>query len=86
MHSALTVVHLLVTPTPELAYRLAHFVWVLLNVTIEKGIPIEISYSDVRLLDTFFSDVSFCDNREHVFIFAYDTKKKERQHPLVQFR
>jgi hypothetical protein len=26
-----------------------------------------------------YSGVSYCDNREHVFIFAYDKKEKEHQ-------
>jgi hypothetical protein len=54
MHSALTGVQVLVTRTPEHAHWLVHFVWGLHIVTTEKGIAIEISYSDARSLVTFF--------------------------------
>jgi hypothetical protein len=47
-------------------------------VTAEKGKATEISYSDARSLVT-FSGVSYCDNRERVFMFDYDTKEKEQQ-------
>jgi hypothetical protein len=48
-----------------------------LTVTAEKGIAIEISYSDIHSL--LFSWVSYCDNRNRVFIIAFDTKVKEHQ-------
>jgi hypothetical protein len=48
---------------------LAHVCWGLLVVTAEKEKATEIS----------FSGVSYCDNRERVFMFDYDTKEKERQ-------
>jgi hypothetical protein len=54
MLSALTGVQLLVTRTPEHAHSLAQFFLGLLIVTKEKGKAIEISYSDVRSLITFF--------------------------------
>jgi hypothetical protein len=47
-------------------------------VTAEKGKAAEISYSYARSLVT-FSGVSYCDNRERVFMFYYDTKEKEHQ-------
>jgi hypothetical protein len=47
-------------------------------VTEEKGKATEISYSDARSLVT-FSRVSYCDNRERVFMFDYDTKEKAHQ-------
>jgi hypothetical protein len=62
MHSALTVVQVLVTRTPEHAHCLAHFCWGLLIVTEEKGKATEISYSDARSLVTF----SYCDNTGRV--------------------
>jgi hypothetical protein len=37
-----------------------------------------ISYSDACTL-FLFSGVSYCDQREHVFIFVYETKEKEHQ-------
>jgi hypothetical protein len=52
--------------------------WGLLIVTAEKGIAIEISYSDVHSLVT-FSWVSYCDNKECFFIFNYVTKEKDHQ-------
>jgi hypothetical protein len=47
-------------------------------VTEEKGKATEISYSDALSLVT-FSGVSYCGNRERVFMFEYDTKEKEHQ-------
>jgi hypothetical protein len=44
----------------------------------EKGTAIDISYSDARSLVT-FSGVSYCDIRERVFMFDYETKEKEHQ-------
>jgi hypothetical protein len=38
----------------------------------------EISYSDARSLVT-FSGISYCDKSERVFIFAFDTKKKNNK-------
>jgi hypothetical protein len=35
----------------------------------------------VYWLPVLLSGVSYCDNREHVCIFAYDTKEKEHQTP-----
>jgi hypothetical protein len=78
MHSALTGVRVLVTRTPENAHWLAHFCWSLPIVKAEKRKAIEISYSDARWLVT-FSGVSYCDNRERVFMFDFDTKEKEHQ-------
>jgi hypothetical protein len=81
MHSALTGVQVLVTSTPEHAYRLAHFFWGLLYYCDdrERDSIIEISNEDVRSLWLLFSVMSFCDNRERIFIFYYDTKEKEHQ-------
>jgi hypothetical protein len=57
----------------------------LLIVTTGKEITIEKSYADVRRLITFFCWVSYCDYKESVYIFAYDTKEKKRQNtPLIQ--
>jgi hypothetical protein len=39
---------------------------------------IEISYSDARPLVISWG-VLYCDNRERVFMFDYDTKEKEHQ-------
>jgi hypothetical protein len=50
-------------------------------MTTEKGKAIEISYSDARVW-LFFSVVSYCDNRERVFKFDYDTKGKKHQNIL----
>jgi hypothetical protein len=50
----------------------------LLIVTAEKVKAIELSYSGARSLVP-FSGVSYCDNRERVFMFDYDTKEKEHQ-------
>jgi hypothetical protein len=58
---------------------LAHFCWVLLIVTAEKGKAIEKSYSDDRSFVTFILRVSYCDNRELVFMFDFDTKQKRHQ-------
>jgi hypothetical protein len=55
-----------------------NFCWGLLILTTEKGNAIGISYSDARSLAT-FSGVSYCDSRERVFMFDYDTKEKEHQ-------
>jgi hypothetical protein len=49
-------------------------------VKAKKRIAIEISYSDARSLAT-FSWVSYYDNRERVFIFAYDKKEKNIKTP-----
>jgi hypothetical protein len=54
MHSALTGVQVLVTRTSEHSYWLVHFVRGLPIVTTEKGIAMEIYYSDARSLVTFF--------------------------------
>jgi hypothetical protein len=43
----------------------------------EKGKETEIPYSDAHRL--LFSEVSYCDNRECLFMFDYDTKEKENQ-------
>jgi hypothetical protein len=47
-------------------------------VTTEKGIAIEISYSDARSLVTFFLRFHIV-NQGRVFIFNNDTKEKEHQ-------
>jgi hypothetical protein len=57
---------------------LAHFCWGVLVGTAEKGKATEMSYSDARSL-VIFSGVSYCDNRERVFMFDYDSKEKEHQ-------
>jgi hypothetical protein len=72
---------------------LAPFCWGLLFVTAEKAKAIEKSYSDARSL---FSGDSYCNNRDCVFMFDYDTKEKEHQNtrksdtlgqrPLVKIR
>jgi hypothetical protein len=53
--------------------------WGLLIVTAEKGIALEMSYSDARLLVTFLWGFSYCGIKERVFMFDYDTKEKEDQ-------
>jgi hypothetical protein len=53
--------------------KLAHFFsGLIIMITIEK------SYLDAHLLVT-FSEVSYCYDRERVFIFVYDTKEKDHQ-------
>jgi hypothetical protein len=52
---------------------LAYFCWGLLIGTADKGKAIEITYSDARWL--LFSGVSYCDNRESVFMI-----QKEKKH------
>jgi hypothetical protein len=47
-------------------------------VTAENGKATEISNSDAHSLVP-FSGVLYCDNRERVFMFDYDTKEKEHQ-------
>jgi hypothetical protein len=47
-------------------------------VTAEKGKAIEISYSDARSLVTSFWGF-ILRQQERVFMFDYDTKKKEHQ-------
>jgi hypothetical protein len=80
MHRALTGVHVLVTRTPEHSHWLAYFCWGLLIVTEEKGKATEISYSVQRIVHWLpFPGVSYCDNRELVFMFDYYTKEKEHQ-------
>jgi hypothetical protein len=54
------------------------FAWVYLLLRQRKRKAIEISHSDARPLVTFLR-VSFCDNRERVLMFDYDTKEKEHQ-------
>jgi hypothetical protein len=54
------------------------FCWGLLIVTADKGKTTGICYSDlVHWL--LFSGVSYCDNRERVFMFDYYTKEKEHR-------
>jgi hypothetical protein len=65
------------------------FCWGLHIVAAGRVKATEISYLYARSLVT-FSGVSYCDNKERVFMFDYDTKKKEhqntRQSDLLQIR
>jgi hypothetical protein len=53
------------------------FFWCLHILTTGKEITTEKSYSDACTLVIFC-----CEDRERVYIFAYDTKKKEHQNAL----
>jgi hypothetical protein len=82
-------VQVLVTRTSEHADLLAHFCLGLHIVTADRVKATEISYSDVRSF--LFAGVSYCDNRERVFMLDYNTNEKEHQtlgnlRPLVQIR
>jgi hypothetical protein len=66
-------------------------------VTTEKGIAIEISYSDAPSLVTFYLGFHIVTSGNMLLIFDYDTKEKEHQNtwqsdlywgatPLVQIR
>jgi hypothetical protein len=71
MHSALTGVQVLVTSMPEHAHWLVHFCW-----GLHIGAAERVKATDIQMLVHW---LLFCDNREHVFKFDYDTKKKEHQ-------
>jgi hypothetical protein len=78
MQIVLTGVQVLVSRTPEHVHWLAHFCWGLLIAAAEKGKAIEIILFRCSLIGSFYG-VSYCDNRERVFMFGYDTKEKEHQ-------
>jgi hypothetical protein len=78
MHCALTVVQAFVTRTPEQTHWLDLLFWGLLNVTKEKWITTEMSYSDARSLVTFFWGFILWQQGT-CFSFAYDLKVKEHQ-------
>jgi hypothetical protein len=78
MHSAITGVQVSVTRTTEHAHWLAHFAGVYLLWRQIKGMR-QKYHIQVLVHWFFFSGVSYCDNRERVFMFDYDTKEKEHQ-------
>jgi hypothetical protein len=76
MHSALIRVHVLVTSTPEhdwLIFAGVYLLWRKRNWKRQKY------HIQMLVLWLPFPGVSYCENRERVFMFDYDTKEKEHQ-------
>jgi hypothetical protein len=92
MHSALTSVQVLFTYTREHN----HWFWGLLIMTAKKGIALQISYSDDRLLVTFFLGFYIVTTGKCFYFCPWGKTEKTPQHsetvtdygatPLVQIR
>jgi hypothetical protein len=76
MHSVLPALQLLLCVSGT-EIKHAHL-FIFYGDNRERDKDRKVSYSDACMLLT-FSGVSNFDGREFVFIFAYDTKKKEHQ-------
>jgi branched-subunit amino acid transport protein AzlD len=78
MHSALTGMQVLVTRTPEHAHWLAHFCRGLILTAENNRKATKNSYSDARLLVTFFFGFIMWQQGT-CFMFDYDIKEKEHE-------
>jgi hypothetical protein len=80
MYNALTAVQVLFTRTPEHTHWLAHLLWDLLIVMAYKGKAIEISYSDARLLITFFRSFILWQQRTCFYFCLWYKKERTPKH------
>jgi hypothetical protein len=74
MHSALTGVQVLVTALQCMPILLGFPYCDGRERESDRNIIFQYSF-----IGSFLSGVSYCDNRERVFMFDYDTKEKEHQ-------